>query len=207
MRSQCAATATASTRRRNEHRKPASGTSVRGAVMAFTTSLVGVLPNNVPATPPLFTWTWFSNYNNPGLGAPGSGQLWTTSVSGLLPPPGSGTGGVTITNINGAPQTPPSVNCSTTPNSLWPPNGKPVLVTVSGTITPGTSGLVATTYAVNDTYGQVQPTGSIVLGVGGTYSFGVSLIASRNGKDKNGRTYTIMVGTKDIIGNVGVSFS
>ena len=88
---------------------------------------------------------------------------------------------------------------------LWPPNGKPVVVTVSGTVTPGTqpisSGIAA--YAVADEYGQVQPSGTITLGSGGSYSFGVSLIAARNGDDQDGRTYTIVVGAKDAIGNLG----
>jgi hypothetical protein len=79
------------------------------------------------------------------------------------------------------------------------------LVAVSGTITPGTSILVSggTTYAVVDEYGQIQPNGSIALGAGGTYSFGIPLIAARNGNDRDGRTYTIVVGSKDKIGNVG----
>ena len=53
---------------------------------------------------------------------------------------------------------------------LWPPNGKPVLVTVSGVVTPGTSPLTSTTATVTDEYGQVQPSGNIVLRAGGSYS-------------------------------------
>jgi hypothetical protein len=77
-------------------------------------------------------------------------------------------------------------------------------VTVSGVITPGTSALVpgGTTYAVTDEYGQVQPSGSVALGSGGSYSFGVSLIAARNGNDTDGRTYTITVFAQDKV-NVG----
>jgi hypothetical protein len=43
----------------------------------------------------------------------------------------------------------------------------------------------------------------IALGAGGSYSFGVSLIAARNGNDQDGRTYTILVSSKDTSGNVG----
>src|SRR5205823_4794705 len=100
----------------------------------------------------------------------------------------SGTGGVTITSINGVPQTPPSVSCTATPTTISPPNGKSVAVTVSGIITPGTSDLVSggTTYVVLDEYGQVQPSGGFTLGGGGVYSFNVSLLAARNGNDLDG---------------------
>jgi hypothetical protein len=56
---------------------------------------------------------------------------------------------------------------------------------------------------VSDEYGQVQPSGNIALGAGGGYSFAVSLIASRNGNDQDGRTYTIIVNSQDISGKVG----
>lgn len=164
----------------------------------FKTALVGILDTGKPSDP-LYEWTWKDNFNGNGLG----GVIATASADPA--DPGSGTGGVTITSINGVPQTPPSVSCAATPNTLWPPNGQSVLVTVLGVITPGTSALVSggTTYAVVDEYGQVQPNGSIALGVGGNYSFGVSLIAARNGNDKDGRTYTIMVHAVDQVGNVG----
>jgi len=98
---------------------------------------------------------------------------------------------------NDVPQTPATVTCTAMPTILWPPNGKPALVTVSGVVTPGTSPLTSTTATVIDEYGQVQPSGSIVLGAGGTYSFGVSLIAARNGGDLDGRKYTIVVTAQD----------
>jgi probable HAF family extracellular repeat protein len=99
----------------------------------------------------------------------------------------------------------PTVSCTANPNTLWPPDGKPVTVTVSGTITDGTSGVdpSGATYAVSDEYGQVQPSGGVTIGADGSYSFGVSLIAARDGSDKDGRTYTIVVRGKDIAGNIG----
>lgn len=131
--------------------------------------------------------------------------MFGVQTSSIDPPDGSGAGGITITGLNGLPQAAPRVTCTATPNTLWPPNGKPALVTVSGTITPGTQVIPSggTGYAVADEYGQVQPSGNIALGVGGAYSFGVSLIAARNGDDQDGRTYTIAVGAKDNIGNIG----
>jgi hypothetical protein len=101
--------------------------------------------------------------------------------------------------------TPPSVSVSANPSSIWPPNGKLVAVTVSGTITDSLSGVnpASATFAVVDEYGQVQPHGSVTLGTGGSYSFIVSLQASRNGNDLNGRQYTITVRAQDLAGNTG----
>ncbi|HEY6386359.1 MAG TPA: hypothetical protein VIX91_11820 [Candidatus Acidoferrum sp.] len=187
--------------------------------MSFTTQLVGYL-SCAPSSPgcnsqgfmptaPLFQWQWLSDWNGspcPSLPPCGNGGIFGASSSSIYTPdPGSGTGGVTITSINDVPQTPPSVTCSANPHTLWPPNGKPVVVTVSGTVTPGSqpipSGIAA--YAVTDEYDQVQPSGTVTLGTGGSYSFGISLIAARNGDDKDGRTYTIVVGARDSIGNLG----
>jgi len=197
------------------------GCKTSAACFAFTTQLVGVCEASSPtcnpsgrSTPPfppaplappfpsapLFQWKWESNFN----GSTG-GVYGVRTANFYAPDPGSGTGGVTITSINGVPQTPPSVSCSATPTTLWPPNGTSVVVTVSGSITPGTQAIPpsGTMYAVIDEYGQVQPSGSIALGVEGSYSFGVSLIAARNGNDQDGRQYTITVSAQDTLGNVG----
>ena len=101
--------------------------------------------------------------------------------------------------------TPPTVNVSANPSSLWPPNGKMVSVTVSGTITDSLSGVnpITAAFAVVDEYGSVQPHGPVHLGPGGNYSFTVLLQASRNGNDTNGRLYTITVSAQDLAGNLG----
>ncbi len=101
--------------------------------------------------------------------------------------------------------TPPAVSVSANPSSLWPPNGKMVPVTVSGAITDSLSGVDPSTaaFAVVDEYGSVQPSGPVSLGSGGSYSFTVSLQASRNGNDKDGRHYTITVSAKDFADNLG----
>jgi hypothetical protein len=175
-----------------------SGTTApQGSVMRFTTALVGINQDGT-ASSPLSQWTWTDTFNGTSGGIP-------TTYNNLAVDSGSGTGGITITNINGVPQTPPSVSCAATPSTLWPPNGKSVLVTVSGMISPGTSPVASgnTAYAVTDEYGQVQPTGSITVDVGGNYAFEIPLIAARDGNDLNGRTFTILVTATDNIGNVG----
>jgi len=106
--------------------------------------------------------------------------------------------------------TPPEITASANPAKLWPPNGEMVSVTVSGTMTdselngtgvnPGTAA-----YAVTDAYGQVQPTGRVALESDGSYTFMTELQASRNGADKEGRRYTILVSAQDNAGNKGVA--
>ncbi len=101
--------------------------------------------------------------------------------------------------------TPPAISVSANPSSLWPPNGRMIPVTVSGTITDNLSGVnpSSAAFAVHDEYGLVQPSGPVTLGSGGSYSFVVSLQASRDGSDQDGRQYTITVSASDLAGNLG----
>ena len=76
---------------------------------AFKTQLVGICgatPSplcDVPGMPsaPLYEWTWKSNFN----GATG-GVYGVSTASLYAADPGSGTGGITITSINGVPVSP-----------------------------------------------------------------------------------------------------
>jgi hypothetical protein len=101
--------------------------------------------------------------------------------------------------------TPPVIAVVTTPRVLWPPNGKKVPVTVSGTITDTGSGVNANSaaYSVKDEYGDVQPMGAITLGLGGNYSFSILLQASRRGTDLDARRYTVTIRAQDNAGNRG----
>jgi hypothetical protein len=97
--------------------------------------------------------------------------------------------------LNNAPfcTTAPVITVSITPTVLWPPNGKMVPVTLSGTITDTGCNVTSAAYAVTDEYGHVQPSGAVTLGAGGAYSFTVLLQASRLGTDLAGRLYTVSV--------------
>jgi hypothetical protein len=133
------------------------------------------------------------------------------------PADGNGTGGVKITSVHEITNykgdgTQPTVDTAwpkiivgATPSILWPPNGKLVTVTVSGSIRDeaGGSGVDAdsTDFFVVDQYHRVQPTGSVTLAGDGSYSFTVQLEASRDGNDPNGRRYTIAVNASDNAGN------
>ena len=96
---------------------------------------------------------------------------------------------------------------SASPASLWPPNNKLVPVTVSGKLTDGGSGIDAATatYAVTDSFGLIQPTGSVTIAPDGSFSFTVPLEARRNGQIMAGRTYIITVTVKDLAGNVATT--
>jgi FG-GAP-like repeat/FG-GAP repeat len=101
--------------------------------------------------------------------------------------------------------TPPLITLAISRATLWPPNGKMVPVEVSGRITDTGSGVDVSSvaYSVMDEYAEVQPTGAISLGAGGTYSFPVWLQESRLSTDLDGRQYTITVRASDNAGNGG----
>jgi hypothetical protein len=110
--------------------------------------------------------------------------------------------------------TPPQITISVTPNVLWPwpPNDRMVSVTVSGAMTedePDGTGIDAgtATYAVTDSYGEVQPHGRVTLGLDGSYTFTTQLQASLARNDEHGRRYTILVNALDNSGNKGVGFA
>jgi hypothetical protein len=106
-------------------------------------------------------------------------------------------------------RTPPTINVAADPSTLWPPNGRMIGVTVSGTITDTGSGVDQSsgTFTVSDEDGNVQPSGAITINADGTYSFNVQLQSARSGTDRNGRQYTVNVYVKDKAGNVGMAWT
>jgi outer membrane protein assembly factor BamB len=98
----------------------------------------------------------------------------------------------------------PVISLAANPASA-PKSNKPLTVTVSGSVTDAPSGvdMSGTTYSVVDEYGVSQPSGSVVLQTNGTYSFTLSLPATRKGNDSDGHTYTITIQAKDQAGNTG----
>jgi probable HAF family extracellular repeat protein len=105
----------------------------------------------------------------------------------------------------GVDTSPPVITVTASPATLSPPNGRLVTVTVSGTITdePFRFGVNSAAYQVMDEYGQIQPSGSVTLGMDGSYAFTVALQASRRGNDQDGRRYTIEISATDNAGNRG----
>ena len=80
---------------------------------------------------------------------------------------------------------------------------RPVTITVSGSATDSLSGLANASFNVIDEYGVTQPSGSVTVQANGSYSFTLTLPATRNGPDKNGHLYTIVVSALDQVGNSG----
>ena len=123
----------------------------------------------------------------------------------------SGTGGCAI-SIDGdkgvtatfaLETTPPALTLNQPqPSVLTPPNGKMIAVLVSGTVSDAQSGLKSVSYAVADEYNQYNSTGSITQNSDGSFSFSVSLQASVNRKDSDGkRIYTITITAADNANN------
>jgi len=88
---------------------------------------------------------------------------------------------------------PPIVSITVTPATIWPPNNKKVSVKIDGSATDAVSGLASKSFTFTDKYNEV--TASIA-----DFGQSINVIASRNGKDKDGRTYTISVIAEDNAG-------
>ena len=91
------------------------------------------------------------------------------------------------------------VTVTSSQESLWPPNGKPVGVTFTVVVENGIKTPVnGITWSLTDEYGEINQSGEILVkgtkegkGASGlTGSVTIDLIASRNGDDQDGRTYT-----------------
>jgi hypothetical protein len=78
-----------------------------------------------------------------------------------------------------------------------------VTVTISGGVTDGLSEVSSAGYNVIDEYGVTQPSGPVTLQANGNYSFTLTLPATKNGWDKDGHLYTIVVLVSDQAGNSG----
>ena len=94
---------------------------------------------------------------------------------------------------------------SATPQTLWPPNGQRVPVTIGATITDAGSGVDSRTVTceVADEYDGVQPCGEGTVGPEGSYTFTIALEAARRGTDADGRHYTMTISAHDNAGNEG----
>ncbi len=95
-------------------------------------------------------------------------------------------------------KTPPEVSVTATPDVLEPPNGKLIDVYIYGSSSDAMSGMDYTNFSIEDEYDLVEP----VIGGFGTY---IQLEAARDGTDKDGRLYTIIVDTADRAGNQAVA--
>ena len=82
---------------------------------------------------------------------------------------------------------------------------KPLNVTISGQVADTISGVGPVTYSVLDEYGITQPSGPVTVQANGSYSFTLSLPATKNQGDTNGHLYTITIRVMDQAGNVSTA--
>ena len=94
----------------------------------------------------------------------------------------------------------PVVTASANPSTA-PKRPHSVSVTISGSATDALSGIGSASFNVVDEYGVAQPSGSVTVQPNGSYSFTLSLPATKQGNDKNGHLYTIVVTALDRAGN------
>jgi hypothetical protein len=97
--------------------------------------------------------------------------------------------------------TKPLVTATANPSTA-PKSPKPVKVTISGSVTDALSGVSSASFNVIDEYGATQPSGPVSVQANGSYSFTLSLPATKQGSDKDGHLYTIVVTGTDKAGNL-----
>ena len=100
--------------------------------------------------------------------------------------------------------TPPTLSLdSPSPAILWAPNRKAVEVTISGSVVDEGSGVAEAWLEIDDEYGDpydpMDLTGA--LADDGSFSVQIDLIASRRGRDRDGRVYEISLHATDVAGN------
>ena len=139
--------------------------------MAFTTSLVGILPSGSPS-PTLQTWLWTSTFTGE-LEIEGTDLGGVSQRKSYFPvDPASGTGGVTVVSINGVP-TPTVVVALSQTNITWVQgltatvqvNGASGGATATGSVTVNGGGYSSTAATLeNGTTNITIPPGSFALG-------------------------------------------
>lgn len=103
-------------------------------------------------------------------------------------------------------QTAPAISLSADPSVIWPPNGKTVPVTISGSGTDAVSGLASVSYVVTDEYGAPLGIPSRSLNGGSaTWEDRFCVEARRKGYDRDGRVYQVVATLTDVAGNTSTA--
>ena len=103
-------------------------------------------------------------------------------------------------------KTAPTVSLSADPSEIWPPNGKTVDVTVSGSGSDAVSGLASATYVVTDEYGNALSIAPRTLsGASASWEEILAVEARRNGDDRDGRLYRVTITVKDAAGHTSTA--
>ncbi|HEY8461468.1 MAG TPA: carboxypeptidase-like regulatory domain-containing protein, partial [Blastocatellia bacterium] len=103
-------------------------------------------------------------------------------------------------------RTAPAISLSADPSIIWPPNGKTVPVTITGSGADAVSGLAALSYVVTDEYGT--PLGIPLRSLSGgtaTWADQLRVEARRHGHDFDGRVYKVAATIADVAGNTSTA--
>jgi uncharacterized lipoprotein YddW (UPF0748 family) len=103
-------------------------------------------------------------------------------------------------------QTAPTISLSANPSVIWPPNGKTVPVTISGSGADAVSGLAGVSYVVTDEY--ETPLGVPLRSLNGdsaTWTDRLCVEARRKGYDLDGRVYQVVATLTDVAGNTATA--
>jgi hypothetical protein len=119
--------------------------------------------------------------------------------------PVSSNGLVVIIEVTG-PQSacagPPAfTNVTIGPQDIWAPSDRDVKVVVSGDVSVNTGCEVAARYSIEDNDGMIS--GDLSLDGNGHFVQELTIIVSRSGKDKEGKTYNGTLSAEDEAGNTG----
>ncbi|HEY6401147.1 MAG TPA: family 10 glycosylhydrolase [Blastocatellia bacterium] len=106
-------------------------------------------------------------------------------------------------------QTAPAISLSADPSVIWPPNGRSVPVTITGSGADAVSGLAAVSYIVTDEYGTplAIPLRQLQTMSGGSAAWTdrLSVEARRDGEDLDGRVYQVVATITDVAGNTSTA--
>ncbi|MBC7901371.1 MAG: family 10 glycosylhydrolase [Saprospiraceae bacterium] len=113
--------------------------------------------------------------------------------------------GSTLVKID---KTAPTIQLIATPSIIWPPNGKPVNVAISGNGTDAISGLAGVSYAVSDEYGsELNIAPRALTGNSSNWLENLIVEARRNGSDRDGRLYRVTATIVDEAGLTATEFA
>jgi uncharacterized lipoprotein YddW (UPF0748 family) len=99
-------------------------------------------------------------------------------------------------------KTAPIISLSANPSTIWPPNGKTVMVEICGEGSEPVSGLNGVSYVVTDEYGSSLNIAPRTLsGNSAKWTERLAVEARRNGDDHDGRVYRVRAIITDIAGN------
>ena len=92
---------------------------------------------------------------------------------------------------------PPTLTLTTNPTELWPPNDKPVDVTITGSVTDDLSGIDESSLRLIVNNEEKE----FIIDDYGNFNIVTSLIAKRSGQEKQGYEYKIELSAEDNFGN------